>query len=103
MVYRTRNDAVDQDVAHLQYRPQVWSAFVDEQWKPMNAVLVRPGVRLERVTGAGFPGGARRVAAKAFLPSYIPRTTPAGPKYQVTKQFIKQEGSVNLFDVWIGA
>jgi hypothetical protein len=103
MVYRTRNDAVDQDVAHLLYRPQVWSAFVDEQWKPVSAVLIRPGVRLEHVTGADVTSIAPRVAAKAFLTSDVALIGSVGRYYQAVQSISDQELAVNLFDVWIGA
>jgi hypothetical protein len=103
MVYRARNDAVDQDVAYLVFQPQVWSAFADEQWKPVNAVLIRPGVRVEHVTGADVTSIAPRVAVKAFLTANFALTGSAGRYYQAVQSISDQELPFNLYDVWIGA
>jgi hypothetical protein len=103
MLYDTRNDAIGQGVANLAYRPQVWSAFLDEQWKPTEFLLLRPGVRVEHVTGAEVTSVAPRIALKAFVTRSFALTGSAGRYYQAIQSLSDQELPLNIFDIWIGA
>lgn len=103
MWYQTRDDALDQDLTTLRYEPHVWSAFLDEQWQPIDALLLRPGVRVEHVTGAGVTTVAPRVALKVFVARNLALTGSAGRYYQAIQSLSDQELAFNVFDVWIGA
>jgi hypothetical protein len=103
MRYHTRNEGIGQDVANLGYRPQVWSAFLDEQWRPIQSLLLRPGVRLEHVTGAEVTTLAPRLAVKAFLTPSLALTGSAGRYYQPIQSLADQELPITIFDIWIGA
>lgn len=103
MVYHIRNDAIEQDVSLLQYEPEVWSGFVDEQWRPADALLIRPGVRVEYVKGAGVTTVAPRLAVKAFLNRDFALTGSAGRYYQAIQSISDPELPINIYEIWIGA
>jgi hypothetical protein len=85
------------------YAPTVWSLFADEQWSPFEAVVLRPGVRLEHVPESGFTGLSPRVAAKVFLNRNVAVTASAGRYYQPIHSIRDQEMPVTVYEVWIGA
>ncbi len=104
MDYGFESVALETAILDLRYRPTVWSAFVDDQWQPAPWLLLRPGVRLEHVSGgAGFTGVSPRVGFKTFLSRDFALTGSAGRYYQAVHSIRDQEVPLTLFDFWIGA
>jgi len=104
MEYDYRSEALEVQALRLTYRPTLWSAFLDDQWRPFHWLLLRPGVRVDYVSGgADFTAVAPRVAMKVFLTSDLALTGSAGRYYQALHSIRDQELPVTLFDFWIGA
>lgn len=103
MLYRTEQEALGQSLLDLAYRPGIWSAFVDDQWRPASSLLVRSGVRVEHVTGRGATNVAPRAGVKLFLSRDFALTGSAGRYYQAVHSIRDQELPITIFDVWIGA
>jgi hypothetical protein len=103
MTYDFNSVALGADVFQAAYRPRIWSAFIDDQWHPFGWLLIRPGVRVESVEGAGFTGVAPRMSVKAFVSSDLALTGSAGRYYQAIHSIRDQEIPVAIFDFWIGA
>ncbi len=104
MDFNLESTALETNVFELAYRPTVWSAFIDDQWHVAGWLLLRPGVRVERVTGgADFTGVSPRIGLKAFVNDDLALTGSAGRFYQPIHSIRDQELPVTLFDFWIGA
>lgn len=88
----------------LESHPTVISGFIDDQWRPFQWLLLRPGVRVERVSGgADFTGVSPRASVKIFVTDNLALTGSAGRFYQPIHSIRDQELPVTLFDFWIGA
>lgn len=87
----------------VSYRPTIWSAFVDNQWRASDRLLLRPGVRLEYVTGADYSALSPRIAFKAFLSENQAITGSAGRYHQAIHSIRDQEQPITLYEFWIGA
>ncbi len=85
------------------YSPTVWSAYLDEQWTPVEWLRLRPGVRVEHVPEAGFTGLAPRIAYKAFLTRDFALTGSAGRYFQPLHSIRDQELPITIYEFWIGA
>ena len=104
MDYDMRSTALETNAYTLEYRPSVFSAFIDDQWRPFQQLLVRPGLRVTRVTGgADFFALEPRFAMKVFLSNDVAVTGSVGRFHQVLHSIRDQSVPVTMFDFWIGA
>lgn len=95
---------LSKQVLDLDYRPRVWFAFLDDQWRPFAGLLLRTGVRVEYVAGgAGFTGVSPRIGAKVFITDDLALTGSVGRYYQALHSIRDPEVPITLFDFWIGA
>lgn len=102
--YDFRDLALSGQVLNLESRPQIWFAFVDDQWRPVSGLLLRPGVRVEHVSGgAGFTAVSPRIGVKTFVTADLALTASAGRYYQALHSIRDQEIPITLVDFWIGA
>jgi hypothetical protein len=85
------------------YRPAVLAAFMDDQWRPTKALLVRAGVRAEHVTRAGRTDAAPRAAFKVFLSADQAITGSLGRYYQVVQSLNDQDLPISIYEFWVGA
>lgn len=103
VAYDIRSNSLNADFFSRTYQPRVWSGFVDDQWHPLTWLLIRPGIRLERVQGPGITNVAPRVSVKGFLDDDLALVGSAGRYYQTVHSLLDHEVPVALFDVWVGA
>ncbi len=104
MRYDARSEALSTSFLDLRYRPRVWSAFIDDQWRPDDRLLIRPGVRLEAVGGgADAVTYSPRIAIKAFLTEDFALTGSAGRYYQPIHSLRDHNSPWSFVDFWIGA
>ncbi|MDH5804710.1 MAG: TonB-dependent receptor [Gemmatimonadota bacterium] len=103
MTYDAGGEAFGAEFYTVAYAPKVWSAFVDDQWKPTEWLFLRPGVRVEAVQGPDVVNVAPRVAAKAFFSKDFAVTASAGRYYQTLHSLRDQNIPWNMIDFWIGA
>jgi len=88
----------------LGYRPRIWFAYLDDNWRPVRPLILRLGVRVEHMDGsADFTGVSPRVGAKLFLTDDLALTGSGGRYYQALHSIRDQEIPINMFDFWIGA
>jgi len=88
----------------LEYGPAVWSAFLDDQIRLVDWLLLRPGVRVEHVAGGrNETFVAPRVSLKAFVTGDFAITGSAGRYFQPIHSIRDQDLPVTMFDFWIGA
>ncbi|MBI4500896.1 MAG: TonB-dependent receptor [Gemmatimonadetes bacterium] len=85
------------------HQPRVWSAVLDDQWQVMPSLLVRGGVRGDRVPGASFTGLSPRASFKFFLTPDQALTGSAGRYHQVVQSARDQEVPLDIFEFWVGA
>ena len=104
MLYNFRSDALSTVYLDQSYRPRVWSAFLDDQWRAGNRLLLRPGVRVEYVQGgADVTTVAPRLLAKAFLTRDFALTGSVGRFYQPIHSLRDHNSPWSFLDFWIGA
>ena len=103
IAYDIRSNSLNVDFFSRTYQPRIWFAFVDDQWHPLTWLLVRPGVRFERVEGRGFTSFAPRVSMKVFVDDDLALVGSAGRYYQSIHSLLDHDIPVALFDVWVGA
>ncbi len=85
------------------YRPTVFAAFVDDQWRPTASVLVRAGVRAEHVTRADVTDVGPRAAFKVFLSPNQAITGSVGRYYQVVHSLADQNLPITIYEFWVAA
>ena len=85
------------------YRPMVFAAFVDDQWRPSGTLLLRAGVRAERVQGPDVSEVAPRAAFKVFLSPNQAITGSVGRYYQVVHSLADQNLPITIYEFWVGA
>jgi hypothetical protein len=104
MLYDFRSDALNATFLNQGYRPQVWSVFVDDLWRPNDRWMIRPGVRMEAVAGgADIVTFSPRIAAKAFLTHDFALTGSVGRYYQPIHSLRDHNSPWSFVDFWIGA
>ncbi len=103
MRYTIESEVLETQTLDEFYDPTVWSAFVEDQWRPVAWLLLRPGARIEYVTSAAFTGIAPRVAFKAFASENLAVVGSAGRYYQAVHSMKEEQAPVTEFDFWIGA
>ena len=104
MLYDFRSEALSATFLNQSYRPRVWSAFVDDQWRPNDWLMIRPGVRMEAVMGgADIVTFSPRVAVKAFVAEDFALTGSAGRYHQPIHSLRDHNSPWSFVDFWIGA
>ncbi len=104
VAYDFTNHALGTQLLALTYRPTVWSAYLDEQWRPFRWLLVRPGVRFEHVAGgSAFTGLSPRFGFKVFPANDLAISGSVGRYYQAIHSIRDQDVPASIFDFWIGA
>lgn len=91
------------ELASLEYRPVALELYLDDQWRPVPWLLVRPGLRYTRVAEAGFSRLAPRLAVKAFLDDRTAISASGGRYYQYIHSLRNEEIPISLFEFWIGS
>lgn len=103
MDYGLGSNAIDADLFDAHYRPTVWAAYADDQWRAGDRLILRPGLRVERVTGADRTVLSPRLSVKYFLTPAFALTGSAGRYHQVVHSIRDQELPVTIYEFWIGA
>jgi hypothetical protein len=104
MRYDARSTSLSTSFLDLKYRPRVWSAFIDDQWRPNDWLMIRPGVRMEAVGGgAAAVTFSPRVALKGFVTEDLALTGSAGRYYQPIHSLRDHNSPWSFVDFWIGA
>lgn len=85
------------------YRPNVLSFFADDQWRPVQALLLRGGARVSHVSGANVTHVAPRASFKVFLTPNEAITGSAGSYYQVVQSLSDQNSPIQIYQFWVGA
>jgi hypothetical protein len=90
-------------VLNREYRPVIWSAFADDEWRVAGPLIVRPGLRLSHVTGARLTTLDPRLAVKIFLTSRSALTVSAGRYHQALQSLYDQNLPLTVYEFWVGA
>ena len=103
MNYRISSPTLETTFFVAQYRPVVWSAFIDDRWAAGDGLLLRAGLRGEHVAGAGFTALSPRLTVKRFLGATRAVSVSVGRYYQAIHSIRDQELPITIFEFWIGA
>jgi len=103
MDYLARSEALEITLFEQNYRPTVWSVFANDTWLASRALMLRPGLRLEYVTGADRLVLSPRLSAKLFVAHHTALLASAGRYFQAIHSIRDQELPVSVFEFWIGA
>lgn len=103
MSYLATSEALEATLFEQYYRPTVWSAFANDTWFASRALMLRPGLRLEYVTGADRFTVSPRMSTKLFVAPRTAILASAGRYYQAIHSIRDQELPVSVFEFWIGA
>ncbi len=103
MAYDVFSETFGTDFFTTTYAPRIWSVFVDDQWRSLPWLFLRPGIRMEAVEGPDVVNWAPRVGLKAFLSQDVAITGSVGRYYQAIHSLRDQNLPWNIFDFWIGA
>jgi hypothetical protein len=103
MDYAVGSAALETSLFEAHYRPTVWSAYADDQWHAGSRLILRPGLRVEHVTGAEKTLFSPRLTAKIFVAPATAVTASAGRYHQVVHSIRDQELPVTIYEFWIGA
>jgi hypothetical protein len=89
---------------NTRYQPAVLAGFVDDQWRPSQSLLLRGGVRVERVGGgADVTTVAPRAAFKVFVSRDQAITGSLGSYYQVIQSLSDRDLPISIYEFWVGA
>lgn len=103
MTYHAGSPALQSTFFDARYAPTVSSFFVDDQWNAGRRLLLRPGVRVEHVSGADFTGVAPRATFKFFLGDNQAISGSVGRYFQAIHSIRDQDLPITIFEFWIGA
>ena len=104
MQYDARSGALSTSFLDLNYQPRVWSAFIDDQWRPNDWLMIRPGVRVEAISGgADVVTYSPRVALKALVTEDFALTGSTGRYHQAIHSLRDHNSPWSFVDFWIGA
>ncbi|MFQ6045421.1 MAG: TonB-dependent receptor plug domain-containing protein [Gemmatimonadales bacterium] len=103
MTYDVGSESFGTEFFSATFGPRVWSVFADDQWRPREWLLVRPGARVEAVEGPDVVTVAPRVGVKGFLTRDLALTGSVGRYYQAIQSLRDQNVPWNIFDFWVGA
>jgi hypothetical protein len=103
MHYAVESDALETSLFRARYAPTVWSLFADDRWRAADWLLLRPGVRLERVTGAAKTVASPRVSFRIFLSKNDAIQGSVGRYHQAIHSIWDQELPIAIYEFWIGA
>ena len=93
------DDAGESDVT-IRQSATAAALFAEGQWR-RERLLVRPGLRLEGATGAGWMGVSPRLSAKLFVTDNLALTAGASRHTQLLHAVRNEDLPIKLFDLWI--
>jgi len=104
MDFLQKSAALETTILELHYRPTVYYAYVDDQWRIFRPLILRGGLRVDYITGgADTTLLSPRLALKAFLTKDLALTGALGRFYQPVHSIRDQEVPITIFEYWIGA
>jgi hypothetical protein len=103
MDYLVRSPALETTFLDAHAAPTIWSAFAEDTWRAARWLLLRPGARLDYVTGAATTAFSPRLSFRAFLGPADAIQGSAGRYHQAIHSIRDQEIPVTIFEFWIGA
>ena len=103
MHYSVASQALETDLFKAQYTPTLWSLFAEDRWHAAGWLLLRPGVRVERVTGAAKTVVSPRLSFRAFLDANDAIQGSVGRYHQAIHSIWDQELPIAIYEFWIGA
>lgn len=104
MDFLQESAALETSTLELGYRPTVYHAYVDDQWRIVKPLLLRGGLRVNHVAGGQDTTlFSPRIGFKAFLTQEIALTGTVGRFYQPIHSVRDQEVPITVFEYWIGA
>jgi hypothetical protein len=101
--YSVRSSQVTATLFTLEQKPSAIGAFAEDVWRPTERLIVRPGVRVEHVTGADWTGISPRISAKFFVNRDFAITAAAGQYAQWLHALQREDLPIRIFDFWLGA
>ena len=103
MEYDIGSEAIGAEFFNDAYHPTVRSLFVDDQWRPFEWLILRPGVRFQSVAEADFESAAPRVSVKLFAGDNHAFVGSIGRYHQAIHSLRDQEIPYAIFEFWVGA
>jgi hypothetical protein len=104
MDFEQKSVALETSTLRLSYKPVVYSAFLEDQWRVFPWLLLRPGLRVSHVrSGADTTLLSPRFSAKVFFTSDFALTGSVGRFYQPIHSIRDQAVPITMFEYWIGA
>lgn len=85
----------------IQQRGQVAALFVEDVWRVSPRLVLRPGLRAERMASAGWQGLSPRLTARYFVSPDLALTATAGRFAQWTHAVRNEDLPLRLFDLWM--
>jgi TonB-dependent receptor-like protein/carboxypeptidase family protein len=77
--------------------------YADDVWKPNDRLIVRPGVRVERIAEADWLGVSPRISAKYFLSRNLAVSAAAGRYAQWLRAVRNEDLPLRIYDLWIAS
>jgi len=104
MDFEQGSAALETTSLRLEYRPVVYSAFLEDQWRMFRWLILRPGLRVSHVrSGVDTTLLSPRVGAKVFFTRDLAVTGSVGRFYQPIHSIRDQAVPITMFEYWIGA
>ena len=85
----------------IHQRGQVAALFVEDVWRVSPRLVLRPGLRAERMASAGWQGLSPRLTARYFVSPDLAFTATAGRFAQWTHAVRNEDLPLRLFDLWM--
>ncbi len=101
VLYKETAPQLATELQRLTQRPFAAALFVDDTWRVGTRLLLRPGVRVEHVSGADWSGLSPRVAARWFVSRDVAVTASAGSTAQWVHALREEDDALQLFDRWV--
>jgi hypothetical protein len=103
MDYSVRSPALETTLLDARFAPTIWSGFAEDTWRAARWLLLRPGLRVDYVTGTATTAISPRLSFRTFLTPTDAIQGSVGRYHQAIHSIRDQEIPVTIFEFWIGA
>jgi len=101
--YRVQSPVPALHLSSFDQRPSALALFIDDLWRPSDRLVVRPGIRVEQLSGAAWRGISPSISAKYFLAPDLALTGSAGRYAQWMHSLRDEDLPLRIFDFWVAS
>ena len=101
VLFKESSPQLAADLQRLTQRPVSGALFVDDTWRAASRLTLRPGLRVEMLSGASWVGWSPRLAARWAQTENTAFTATLGSTAQWVHALREEDDALRFFDRWV--